>query len=283
MQNKSTSTFKGVHSTPSVPHPRLLSSINIGTSSSKDTHTVTTRPHKQETQCTNNYSSSLSSKTDWKQVKTSGSYNTAKHVYDMGVRWIPQSFPSFVVYPATSKPPHKTGKTTTTNRKLSSTNTSPTSEYVGKNTRVPTPLARTHTHVRGKKRQARKYELMGEGCGKAILTKTLSPFPITSSSQPSIHSSHATTGIPPIKPQNQGLLATRREFSHLLRHKKSVSFHSGRPSFHYESLCLEGHSATSTSEASCGDVSSNSVAVSGHETLPSDANTAVKIPGPWIK
>ena len=43
---------------------------------------------------------------------------------------------------------------------------------------------------------------------------------------------------------NPNGMATRSEFSHLLRHQPQVSFGNTRPGFRYETLCLQGHNTS---------------------------------------
>ncbi len=46
-------------------------------------------------------------------------------------------------------------------------------------------------------------------------------------------------------------LATKSEFSHLLRHQTQVSFHGNtRPGFRYETLCLQGHNTDNIDSSS---------------------------------
>ena len=47
--------------------------------------------------------------------------------------------------------------------------------------------------------------------------------------------------MPAINPNG---MATRSEFSHLLRHQPQVSFGNTRPGFRYETLCLQGHNTS---------------------------------------
>ena len=277
---KSTQAFREVHSTPSdlhVPiHPTPLSSTRITTSSGQDIHTTRSTTVQSHSHKQHEWTSYSNLKPNAKRLPAaSGSYNTAKQVYDMGVRWTPHSFPSFVVSSTNafskSKPPRESGRKMQNTSSLANNSSS---KSAGKN-------ATGTRHQNGKKqvRQARKHSMEQP----TITTKTISPFPlITHTSEPT----NPPTGmIPPITLQNQGLLATRREFSHLLRRKRSVSFHNGRPSFHYESLCLEGHGATVTTVSTPPNGCKDDVVAPNTTTdvaLDSGGNLPVRIPGPWM-
>ena len=218
-----------------------------------------------------------------------GSYDTAKHVYDMGVRWTPtNSFPSFVVSLANAKSTsHAIGRALNTKKKPSHTKTNKSStilnsESLGDDVRVSTPLTAASISTGKKGHTDRQSERQVTGKQTLTLTKTLSPFPIVTSSscQYSTHAQTSTGKIPPIKLHNQGLLATKREFSHLLRHKRSVSFHSGRPGdFRYESLCLEGHSATTEMG---GETEEDTTSDPATTDTRCGSRPPVKIAGPWI-
>ena len=230
--------------------------------------------------------------TNWREFLPSSSattgscsYNTAKEVYDMGVRWVPQSFPSFVVSSPTCT--KNTGSATSTSGKK----VTAAAAEKKKTGRASSSASSLTNSCRSKKKVARQSE-RGSGKGdakKSIKTKTLFPFPAVSSAQPPAqsHAAHQPQkSMPPIGPQNQGLLATRREFSHLLRHRKSVSFHGGKPSLQYETLCLEGRSATSSGPrgGDGGDGgSTHTGAGSGHRSLPSTSPLELKVVSPWVK
>ena len=228
--------------------------------------------------------------TNWREFLPSSSattgscsYNTAKEVYDMGVRWVPQSFPSFVVSSTTCT--KNTGSATSTSGKMPQK----TCDESKKTGRASSSACSLTNSCRSKKKVARQSE-RGSGKGdarKSIKTNTLFTFPAVSSAQPPAQSHAARQTMPPIRPQNQGLLATRREFSHLLRHRKSVSFHGGKSSLQYETLCLEGHSATSGPRGGDGDGgdggSTHTGAGSGHRSLSSTYPLELKVVSPWVK
>ena len=283
---RSSYTLHGVHSSPLTGlHVGLSSSPNLtDTCSSTDTCTALVslpgcRKHANAKFSSNPILSKAGTK--WRRA---GAYDTARHVYNMGVRWNPSSFPSFIVSSVNTasktNPPHSTGRTANT-KKRTSNNTSPGLKSEPKTVKNTAQMLHAPTHVvRGKKGRVRESTRQGTTDKPALTsTKTLS---VTTPSHQFLTHTHLTSGkMPPIKPRNQGLLTSQRELSHLLRHRKSVSFRSGRASgFRYESLCLEGRSAATVSTGEVGEADDDdSVTV---DLSSGSSRPPVKITGPWI-